>query len=134
METLNKSLRSWAFIAKSPGIQRVIGWHISIYRIDDDRSTEDSSVPIDRIAVWQAGGSGLDWIAELVRSGNAISRGGNGYPYRFIARTRHIEPVLKAGPPSARDVWLHDQGDVLLPGYEGKSTIRFDVLDQCNRD
>ncbi len=50
------------FGIKLPKAQRMIGWHISIYRIDDERSTEDTLVPTDRIDVWQDGGSGFEWI------------------------------------------------------------------------
>ena len=112
----------------------MIGWHISIYRIDETQTTDEVVVASDRIAVWQAGASGLAWVDELVKAGNAISRGGDGYPYRFMARTRYISPVLQSGPPSMRDLWLRDKGDVVLPGYEGKSSIAFDKLDACNRD
>src|SRR5262245_25404008 len=52
-----------------------LGWHVSVYRQTANRSvpaTADAKAGL-RIAVWQTGLWGLQWIEDLVQSGRGHS-------------------------------------------------------------
>jgi hypothetical protein len=114
----------------------MLGWHITVYRQQNDGSmpatfhTEEGA----RLAVWQSGIGGLDWLDELVKQKKAIDLGGDGYPMRFTATARHIIPQLRNGPPHAKRYWTYDPGDIILPGWLGKTTKDPEVMDACRQD
>jgi hypothetical protein len=60
----------------------MLGWHVSVYRQKDGGSSPATFPTPEgtRLAVWQTGIGGLDWLDELVKAGKAIDLGGNGYP------------------------------------------------------
>ena len=113
-----------------------LGWHISVYRQQNDGSAPASFTSAEgtRLAVWQAGLYGLEWIDELVKQQEAISLGGDGYPVRFTAMAKHIIPRLRGEPPQARDSWAVDPGDVILPGWLGKTTKDSEAMGACRLD
>jgi hypothetical protein len=84
----------------------MLGWHISVYRQQNDGSSSASfgAAHGTRLAVWQTGLGGLDWIYELVEQQKAIDLGGNGYPLEFTAMMTHLKGRLLEGPPGARPV------------------------------
>ena len=101
------------------------GWHISVYR---QQNGGESPAPFkeptgERIAVWQSGLWGLGWINELVKRGDAIDLGGNGYPSRYTATAEKLIPVITSGPPEARERWAADAGDVLTEKWDGATAI-----------
>jgi hypothetical protein len=87
-----------------------------------------------RLAVWQTGLDGLNWINELVKQQKAISLGGNGYPLEFTAMATHLKTQLLEGPPCAKAIWTHDPGDILSPAWQGKTTKDLEALDACRPD
>jgi len=112
----------------------MLGWHITICR------TQEKEVPpvfgyktTEDIAVWQAGLSGMDWIEELVKKGDAIALGGNGYPFEFAAKAKHVLAAI-ANPPHANKHWLFDPEDVLLPGWIGTTTIRHEKVELTDKE
>lgn len=111
----------------------MIGWNISVYRqADGGRNPAVFESSQERpIAVWQAGLYGLRWIDQLVQEGKAINLGGNGYPYKYTAKAVHIVEVIREGPPEANAVWTVGAGDLLMPGYLGKTAIDQEALDGC---
>ena len=115
----------------------MLGWHISVYKQLDGGAapaTEDSPKGA-RLAVWQAGLWGLDWIDALVTAGKAIDLGGNsGYPCRYTATAQHLVPPIMDGPPEADAIWRHDASDVLTDKWEGRTVIDGDVAGGCRPD
>jgi hypothetical protein len=103
----------------------MLGWHISVYRqTDGGASPATNETPHgERLAVWQTGVRGLDWLSELSTAGKAIDLGGNGYPWRFTASAEHIIPKIILGPPEARETWHHDAGDILTDKWVGKTQV-----------
>jgi hypothetical protein len=114
----------------------MLGWHISVYRQQNDGTSPASfgDAHGTRLAVWQTGLGGLDWIYELVKQQNAICLGGNGYPLEFTAMMTHLKARLLEGPPEAKAVWGHDPTDILLPGWLGKTTMDLEALEECRPD
>jgi hypothetical protein len=106
----------------------MLGWHITVYRQTHGGASPATaeSPPGKRLAVWQTGLGGLDWINELVKNGEAINLGGNGYPCRFTATAKHLIPAVINKPPGARDAWTCGESDVLTEEWEGKT-----VIDRC---
>ena len=62
---------------------------LSVYRLKDGGlSPATAETPHgSRLAVWQTGLGGLDWLDELVKAGKAINLGENG---GYHADTRHL--------------------------------------------
>jgi hypothetical protein len=114
----------------------MLGWHISVYRQPDggaSPATFDSSAGT-RLAVWQTGLNGLEWLEELVKAGKAMDLGGNGYPRRFTSTAEHLVPRIIEQPPGARSVWVSQAGDILTDKWEGKTVIDRAAAEQCPLD
>jgi hypothetical protein len=113
-----------------------LGWHISIYRQQSDGAAPAAfgTAHGTRLAVWQTGLGGLDWIVDLVKQQKAIALGGNGYPTEYTAMATHLLARIREGPPDANAVWSFDPGDVLLPGWLGKTTKDLAAMDACRPD
>jgi hypothetical protein len=103
----------------------MLGWHISVYRQADGgrKPATSASSRAARLAVWQTGVGDLDWLEELVRSGEAIGLGGSGYPCWYTAKALAILNRALPSPPGARSAWASDPGDILTDGWEGHTVI-----------
>ena len=112
------------------------GWHISVHRQPDGGVTPArSESPMgSRLAVWQADVWGLDWVDELVKVEKAIDLGGDGYPLRYTALADYVFPQLRVDPPHARGTWIVPAGDVILPGWAGRTVIDNDAVRVCSPD
>lgn len=111
----------------------MLGWHISVFRqVDGEFSPAQTRAKEGpRLAVWQTGTEGLQWLDDLVAAGNAIHLGGDGYPFYYTGKSEHIIPRVMAGPPSANQSWMVGEHDILLPGWEGKTVVDHSVADDC---
>jgi hypothetical protein len=114
----------------------MLGWHISVYRQENGGSSPASFGALhgSRLAVWQTGLGGLDWIDELVREQKAIDLGGNGYPMEYTATAAHVLEQLRNGPPEAKAAWSCGAGDIILPGWAGTTTKDPETIDACRPD
>lgn len=114
----------------------MLGWHITVYRQADggDSPAKTQSAKGARIAVWQTGLYGLEWLDELVKTGKAISLGGNGYPLWFTAPAGSLLPVVLDKPPWAHDVWMCDPGDIITDKWVGKTVVDRAAAAQCQPD
>ncbi len=86
------------------------------------------------LAVWQTGIDGFDWVHQLVKEAKAISLGGDGYPYTYQAQTTVLKPVVFSGPPHANTSWGFDCGDILAPGWVGRTRIDRNAWEACDPD
>ena len=114
----------------------MLGWNIGIYRQADNGAspaTADSPTGT-RLAVWQTGLGGLDWINELVKAGQAINLGGYGYPCRYTATAENLLPRIIEGPPGARSAWSFGLYDRLTEKWEGKTVIDRTAAADCRPD
>jgi hypothetical protein len=131
----------------------VLGWLISVYRLADEGAVRrilgaepgakvvlGDDVLGGRLAVWQAGPYGLNWIAEAAaREGGVIRRLECGYPHRYLARAADILPTIRdhvpyKAPMYEHPSWVVPEGSVLLPGYVGKTTIDDGAIDKFSAD
>lgn len=115
----------------------MLGWHVSIYRQTDDDAASPATTESPkgmRLAVWQTGLNGLDWLDDLVKAGNALSLGGNGYPYRYTATAENLIPRILDEPPGARRAWSYEEHDILDEKWEGKTVINHVVAVACRPD
>lgn len=93
-----------------------------------------------RLAVWQAGPYGLNWITEAAaREGGVIRKFECGYPHRYLARAADVLPTIRdrvpyKAPMYEHPSWAVPEGSVLLPGYVGKTTIDDKSIDECSAD
>ena len=94
----------------------MLGWNIGVFKQRDDGASPATpqSQHGARLAVWQTGLGGLDWLEELVKAGKAISLGGNGYPCRYTATAEYLIPRIIETPPGARPVWVYQRAISLL--------------------
>ena len=114
----------------------MLGWHITIYT-----QTKGGGSPAcfgeptsSRLAVWQAGLWGLNWIDDLVKDDKALSLGGNGYHCEYTARILHLRETVLNGPPYEHKHWVCGEGDILTDQWLGKTTIDMAALTQCDPD
>ncbi len=110
-----------------------LGWHISVYRQADrgEAPAVWDSPMAARLAVWQTGLGGLDWVKALVERKKAISLGGNGYPLQFTAMAKHVMPHLAE---DANAVWRLDPGDVVTDAWEGRTVIEEATVEACQEN
>ncbi len=113
-----------------------LGWHISVYRQQNDGSAPASfgAARGTRLAVWQAGPGGLDWLEGLVKQQKASDLGGNGYPTEYTAQASDIIPRIRGEPPEAKAIWTVDAGDIVTPAWLGKTTTNPEAMDACRPD
>jgi hypothetical protein len=113
-----------------------LGWHISVFRQQTDGAAPApfGAPQGERLAVWQTHVWGLEWLDELVKQQKAVHLGGNGYPYEYTATAAHIVPRLREGPPEASKVWTCDEGDIILEGWEGRTTMFPAIMNDCRPD
>jgi hypothetical protein len=114
----------------------MLGWHISVYKQTDGGSAPATARSPEgpRIAVWQTGLGGLEWLDDLVRAEKAIELPGNGYPSRYTATAEHILPRLSPEPPLARAHWLLDAGDIVTEKWAGRTVVDRGLAEQCRPD
>lgn len=114
----------------------MLGWHVSIYRQTNNGASPATADATEgtRLAVWQTGLGGLDWIQGLVHTERAISLGGNGYPFRFTATAENLIPEFIDEPPGARRAWAVEETDILTEKWEGKTVIDHGAVAACRPD
>ena len=114
----------------------MLGWHISIYRQTDDGALPATAESLTgtRLAVWQTGLGGLDWVRELLKAGKAIDLGGQGYPCRYTATAENLIPRIVDEPPGARRIWTSGVNDILSEKWEGKTVIDRAAAAACRGD
>ena len=103
----------------------MLGWHISVYRQMDKGTAPATanSLKGTRLAVWQTGLGGLEWIDELVKKGKVVDLGGNGYPSYYTATVGHLTAHIVNGP--------HEATDILGKLWEGKTVINQAAVISC---
>ena len=114
----------------------MLGWNIGVYRQQNDGTAPASfgAAQGPRLAVWQTGVGGLNWIDELVKQQKAVSLGGNGYPNEYTAMACYLIPQLRGTPPAANEIWIVPGEDIIGPGWLGKTTIDPKAIDSCRPD
>lgn len=114
----------------------MLGWHVAVYRQKEGfLSPAKWETPEGtRLAVWQTGIGGLDWLDELVKAGKAINLGGNGYPGRYTANAECVVPRIMEHPPGARTDWLLEAGDFVTSQWEGKTVTDPKAASECLPD
>ena len=114
----------------------MLGWAIGVYRQKDSSlSPAKCETPEGvRLAVWQTGLRGLDWLDELVKAGNAINLGGNGYPNRYTATAASLLPRIMEVPPLARATWQIEAGNVVTDKWEGRTVTDPGTASLCRPD
>jgi len=103
----------------------MLGWNIAVYKQGSDASSPATleSVTGARLAVWQTGLEGLNWIEKLVKTGKAINLGGNGYPCRYTATAENLIPQIIDEPPMTKKVWTYGANDIITEQWEGQTVI-----------
>ncbi len=114
----------------------MLGWNISVYRQDGDGSSPATaeSVAGVRLAVWQTGLEGLNWIEELVKAGKVISLGGDGNPCRYTATAENLISQIIDEPPMAKGVWACGENDIITEQWEGQTEINRTIAAACQPD
>jgi hypothetical protein len=113
----------------------MLGWNISVYRLERGavRATTKSPTGV-RLAAWQTGLDGLDWIDELVKEGKAKNLGGNGYPCRFTATAEHLIPHFVNGSPEAQSTLSFEGSGILMEGWKNKTATDQTAIAACPPD
>jgi hypothetical protein len=113
----------------------MLGYNISIYRQRNDGAspaTADSAEGA-RLAVWQTGIGGLDWLVKLEKAGKAIFLGGSGYPCQYTATTDLMPEIIGVTRVSPGN-WLLGEHDIVTEKWEGKNVVDRDAVAACRPD
>ncbi len=72
-----------------------MGWDIRVYRQrDGNLSPAKADAPARQLlAEWHTGG--LNWLDELMKTGQAIDLGGDGYPLTYTAIAECVIPHME---------------------------------------
>ena len=113
----------------------MLGWHISVYRQADGGAepAEQESPKGDRVAVWQTGLGGLDWLDALVETGEVVYIDDPRYPARYTAQAKHLLQRIKR-PPKAKKVWSSGPHDILTDKWVGTTAFDQTVAAACSPD
>ncbi|GAA3721522.1 hypothetical protein GCM10022399_42360 [Terrabacter ginsenosidimutans] len=87
--------------------------------IDEAQALPEVTTAAERLALWQAGVGGTDWLHALVDANRAIMTAVNGYPSIYYALAADVIPQLEA-PPHANATWHFDVGDIIDPHWVGR--------------
>jgi hypothetical protein len=81
----------------------MLGWDVIVYKQADGGNSPANSESErgNSIAAWLTEMNGLNWLEALVKAGNAMDLGGNGYPLAFTATAEDLIPRFVQGPPLA---------------------------------
>jgi hypothetical protein len=130
----------------------MLGWHISLHRLTDEVSIRrsfavalfdperkaefDEGAVGERVAVWQAGIRGLRWIEEAAGRDGGVALSRNGYPNWYLVRAADLIPTIRGHRPYEPPMyeyptWIVGEGDVLLPGWLGRTTVNAQAMDRC---
>lgn len=114
----------------------MLGWNISVFRQEGGGASPATfeSPEGTRIAAWQTGWRGLEWLDDLVKEGKALDLGGTGYPCRYTATAQVLLPRVIDQPPGARANWVADAGDVVNEKWEGTTAVNQAVAALCRPD
>jgi len=114
----------------------MLGWNIGVYKQRDDGASPATAQSQHgaRLAVWQTGFGGLDWLEELVKTGQAINLGGNGYPCRYTATAENLIPRIIETPPASRAAWVYQKGDIITDKWEGRTVVDREAAVNCRPD
>lgn len=109
----------------------MIGWWIVV-----DRGTpEELQVLADRkprrLASWEAGLGGLDWLKILVEQGKAKQLRFDGYPCRWVAAAGDVRPFVLDGPPAHRGPPVIGDDYITPPNWLGIAKVDRDGLAGC---
>jgi hypothetical protein len=111
----------------------LLGWNIGVYRQQGAGAgpARTRSPTGSLVARWQGGLNAVDWLHDLVPTGDAIDLGGNGYPSRMTARAGAVLSVIENGPPEAHERWITESTDILLPHWAGKTVYEREIANAC---
>ena len=114
----------------------MLGFHISIYRQPGGGAAPATAESPEgqRLAVWQTGLFGLNWLDELVEQGKAINLGVSGLRGRYTATAAHLLPRIADEPPGAKEIWSAGPYDILTEKWDGRTVIDHAAVTACRPD
>jgi len=94
--------------------------------------------PVDtdeRLAVWQAGSSGVDWLDELGAQGAAARTRRGGYPDSYRIRAKAVRARIEEGLPDENKTWILSADSVIVSDrYLGRRSVDHDAIARCDPD
>jgi hypothetical protein len=114
----------------------MLGWHIAVFRQADGGAAPATieSAKSTRIAEWQTGLNGVEWLHDLIGDGEAIQLLGGGYPDLLTTTAAHLLPRILEGPPEAKSPWASSPPDLITDNWEGRTLLNHAALEDCRPD
>ena len=73
------------------------------------RLSDEDDLTTGKLAQWEVGVRGLDWLNDLVKDGKSALKSRGGYPSTYMAMAGDVLPLIKNGPPFIDgDSWTSD--------------------------
>lgn len=113
----------------------MLGWFIVVFVANPD-ATENGQLITERtrLASWDGGIGGRNWLDALVKENKLIYLGGNGYPYKYSGKASIVLPNIVSGPPP------YDGPSIIGDGYfiSGNKVYSLNLneleISQCKSD
>lgn len=111
----------------------MLGWFIVVHQQTPEQraSAPDKEA---RLACWDVGLGGLEWIEGLVKGGKAVCLARGGYPSQYRALAKDVLPLIAEGPPRHTGPLVVGDDYVTPGGWVGQATINNDKVAQCPPD
>ena len=105
----------------------MLGWHFNVYpyRL---RAASGEERMAARVASWETGLGGTDWIDRLAKDGRAVALGGGGYPLRFVISAAEILNVFEKGLPRPKGPVVVGDDYYTPPDWLGKATVNIEAI------
>ena len=87
----------------------MLGWYFGVY--PQTVHATGLNEKDHRLASWEVGLNGAQWIKDLCKIGEAVDLGGNGYPNRYVLTAAALRRARQHGVPK------HDSPPVIGDDY-----------------
>jgi len=108
----------------------MLGWGIVIYSKQGTGRFGDEH----RIAYWDSGIRGTEWLQELADEGLATLVAANGgYPLYYVGKAKNILPFLDSPPPEPKGPIVVGDDYAMDANWRGRITVDDSLVAECLR-
>lgn len=114
----------------------MLGWWIVVSKQSPsewDQADQDSRRAA-RLAQWEAGIDGIDWLTKLVELGRAEQVARSGYPNRYTALARDVLPLLDDKPPAPGGTQIIGDDYATTSRWRGNMERNDSLIGSCSPD
>ena len=105
----------------------MLGYDVSVYKQSIKSESES------RVAGWQTGIRGLDWLDELVKEKRAAYLSRNGYPEWYFVTAGILLPIITVGLPANNSPLVVGDDYILPKNWSSDIVWNHDAVLACSK-